>query len=54
MPPPSFSSSPFATSKKAWARGVKDWNSIYNQLIIYFGADRLNLEDRGAGRAQNS
>ena len=40
--------------ERSWARGVKDWNAIYNQLIVYFGAERLNLENRGGNRAQKS
>ncbi len=40
--------------EKCWNRGIKGWSAIYNQLVVYFGAERLNLETRGANRAQNS
>ncbi len=40
--------------EKSWNRGIKGWSAIYNQLVVYFGAERLNLETRGANRAQNS
>lgn len=40
--------------EKGWERGVYGWSAIYNQLMIYFGYERLNPEPRGTGRAQNS
>ena len=37
-----------------WKSGVRHWKKIYNQLIVYFGYERLNPDNRDTGRAQNS
>ena len=40
--------------ERRWARGIITWKTILSQLVIYFGTERLNLEQGDRGRAQNS
>jgi putative transposase len=39
--------------EKKWSRPALNWHRIFNQLIIFFGDERLNVATREAARAQN-
>lgn len=39
--------------EKRWRKPAVHWYRIFNQLIIFFGAERLNVATRESARAQN-
>ena len=39
--------------EKKWLAPSREWHRIYNQLVIYFGAERLHVSTPASARAQN-